>query len=213
MKVIAFNGSPHSAGGTAAGISVMKGELEKEGIEVEVVQVGDKPIRGCMACGSCATSGANSGASTGKCAIGDDIVNECLRKLASADGIILGCPVYFGSIAGTFKSFLDRLFFTKPDLRYKVGASVVSVRRAGGPSTFHQLNNYFNLAQMIITPGVYWEVIHGTTREELAKDEEGVQIMEAQGRNMAWLIKALAVGKKEIAPPPHQQKIRTNFIR
>ena len=204
MNVIAFNGSPHNDGVVAKGISIMKGELEKEGISVEVVQVGNKSIHGCIDCNKCKT--------LGHCAIEGDPVNDCFEKIKAADGVILGSPVYFGGVAGTFKSFLDRLFFPRPDMRYKVGATVVALRRSGGVPTFYQLNNYLNLAQMIITPGVYWDVIHGNTPEELAQDGEGLQIMEIQGRNMAWLIKALASGKKEIPPPRPVERIRTNFI-
>jgi multimeric flavodoxin WrbA len=169
MNVIAFNGSPHDDGVVAKGISVMKGELEKEGISVEVVHVGDKQIHGCMDCRKCRT--------LGRCAIAGDPVNECFEKLSAADGVILGSPVYYGGVAGTFKSFLDRLFFTGPDMKYKAGATVVSLRRTGGIAAFQQLNNYLNLAQIIITPGVYWEVIHGNTPRELDEDREGLQIM------------------------------------
>jgi len=204
VNVIAFNGSPHNDGVVASGISVMKGELEKEGISVEIVHVGGNSIHGCVDCRKCRE--------LGHCSIDGDIVNGCFDKLKKADGVILGSPVYYGGIAGTFKCFLDRLFFPGPDLRYKVGATVVSLRRTGGISTFHQLNNYFNLAQIIITPGVYWDVIHGNSPEELAEDGEGLQIMEIQGRNMAWLLKTLAAGKKEITPPPPVQRVRTNFI-
>ena len=204
MKVIAFNGSPHNEGVVATGISVMKRELEKEGISVETVHVGDKSIHGCIDCRKCRT--------LGRCAIEGDPVNECFEKLKTADGIILGCPVYYGGVAGTFKCFLDRLFFPGPDLKYKVGATVVSLRRTGGITTFHQLNNYLNLAQMVITPGVYWEVIHGNNPKELSEDQEGLQIMEIQGRNMAWLLKALAAGIREVPPPPPLERKRTNFI-
>ena len=204
MKVIALNGSPHSDGVIAGGITVMKTELEKEGISVETIHVGDKNIRGCMDCRKCRN--------LGHCAIEGDPVSECFAKIKEADGLILGCPVYYGGMAGTFKCFLDRLFFPGPKMKYKVGATVVSLRRTGGISTFHQLNNYLNLAQMIITPGVYWEVIHGNSQEELAHDEEGLQIMEIQGRNMAWLLKALEAGRKEYSPPPPVERKRTNFI-
>ena len=204
MNVIAFNGSPHHDGVIARGISIMKGELEKEGISVEVVQVGGKNIHGCIDCRKCKT--------LGHCAIGGDMVDECFVKLQSADGVILGCPVYYGGVAGTFKCFLDRLFFPGPDLSYKVGATVVSLRRTGGIATFHQLNNYLNLAQVIITPGVYWNVMHGNNADEALGDEEGLQIMEIQGRNMAWLLKALAAGKKEVEPPRPLERKRTNFI-
>jgi multimeric flavodoxin WrbA len=133
--------------------------------------------------------------------------------MQAVDGIILGSPVYYGGVAGTFKSFLDRLFFSAPDMKFKVGATVVSLRRSGGITTFHQLNNYFNLARMIITPGIYWDIIHGNDAEEVMKDEEGLQIMEVQGRNMAWLIKTLAAGRKEISLPPSAKRKWTNFIR
>ena len=204
MKVIAFNGSPHNDRVVAGGISVIKGELEKEGIAVEVVHVGDKNIHGCLDCRKCKE--------LGHCVIEGDPVNECFEKLKSVDGVILGSPVYYGGVAGTFKCFLDRLFFSGPDLRYKVGATVVSLRRTGGIAAFNQLNNYFNLNQMIITPGIYWDIIHGNTAGELVQDKEGLQIMEVQGRNMAWLLKALAAGKKEIKPPLTPERIRTNFI-
>jgi multimeric flavodoxin WrbA len=205
MKVIAFNGSPHYDGVVAKGISVISGELQKEGIETEVVQVGKEIIRGCVDCRKCRE--------TGKCVFNDDIVNRCRDKVLEASGIILGTPVYYGGIAGTFKSFLDRLFFPGQDLRYKVGASVVSLRRSGGIAVFQAVNNYFNLSQMIITPGVYWDVIHGNDAEEVLEDEEGLQIMEVQGRNMAWLIKTLAAGKKEVPPPSLiTDRKRTNFI-
>jgi len=205
MNVIAFNGSPHADGVVAKGISIMKGELEKEGIAVEVLHVGNKDIHGCMDCQRCRE--------LKHCAISGDIVNEAFEKMQTADGVILGSPVYYGSIAGTFKSFLDRLFFPGPDMKFKAGATVVSLRRTGGISTFHQLNNYFNLSRMIITPGVYWDVIHGNNAEETMEDKEGLQIMEIQGQNMAWLIKTLCAGRKEIPlPPPIGERKRTNFI-
>lgn len=213
MKVLAFNGSPHENGVIARGIEVMKNELEKEGISAEVIHVGNKSIHGCMACnkcreaGHCVITGASPGNPEG------DMVAEAFEKMQAADGIILGSPVYYGSIAGTFKCFLDRLFYPGPNMRFKVGASIVSLRRTGGIGTFHQLNNYFNLAQMIITPGVYWDVIHGNSPEETAQDLEGMQIMEIQGRNMAWLIKTIAAGSNQIPLPPRVTgRKRTNFI-
>ena len=204
MKVIAFNGSPHNDGVIAKGISIMKEALEREDIAVEVLHVGDKNIQGCMACRKCME--------LKRCVISGDCVNEAFEKMQAADGVILGSPVYYGGVAGTFKSFLDRLFFPGPDMQFKVGATVVSLRRTGGISTFHQLNNYFNLSQMIITPGVYWDVIHGNNAEETLKDREGIQIMEIQAQNMAWLIKTLAAGKKELPLPPPVERVRTNFI-
>jgi multimeric flavodoxin WrbA len=204
MKVIGFNGSPHSDGVVARGISIMAGELSKEGIETEVVNIGNLSIHGCLDCGKCR--------GLKRCVIDNDPVNECRKKMEAADGVILGTPVYYGGIAGTFKSFLDRLFFPGTDMKFKAGAAVVSLRRSGGIGTFQQINNYFNLAQIVITPSVYWDVIHGNSPEELNEDEEGIQIMEIQARNMAWLIKALNAGKKEFPPPSPVSRKRTNFI-
>ena len=204
MKVIALNGSPNAGGGVANGIAVMKRELENEGIETEVVHIGNKKIQGCMDCRKCRE--------LKRCVIEGDALSENLDKILSADGLILGSPVYYGGIAGTFKCFLDRLFFTGPNLKFKVGATVVSVRRTGGIAAVQQLNNYFNLAQIIITPGVYWNVIHGRTPEEQAQDAEGIQIMEIQARNMAWILKTVALGKEKIALPIMQKRKLTNFI-
>ncbi|AEF86210.1 flavin reductase [Treponema primitia ZAS-2] len=204
MKVIALNGSPHSGGTIYRGLEILTGELEKEGISIEHIHVGNKEIRGCIDCKKCRE--------TGRCAFDNDLVNQCRDKLIQADGLILGSPVYYGGVAGTFKSFLDRLFFPHADLRYKVGATVVSLRRSGGIAVFHQLNNYLNLAQMIITPTFYWDVIHGNSPEELEQDGEGMQIMRVTGRNMAWLLKALEAGKKAVSPPEPEKRIMTNFI-
>ena len=205
MKVIAFNGSPRPKGVSAHGVSIIAEELKNEGIETEIIQIGNQNIKGCLACGKCRE--------LGHCFITSDPVNECFDKMQKVDGIILSSPVYYGGIAGTYKSFLDRLFFPGANMKYKVGASVVSVRRAGGVSAFHQLNNYFNLAQMIITPGFYWEVIHGNAQGDLSQDEEGRCAMETQGKNMAWLIKCLAAGKKETPLPELPLRTWTNFVK
>ena len=204
MKVIAFNGSPRKDGVSAKGVSIITAELEKEGIESEIIQVGNQQIQGCLHCKKCKE--------LNHCVISGDLVNESYEKMQKADGIILASPVYFGGIAGTYKCFLDRLFYPGTKMKYKVGATVVSLRRTGGISVFQQLNNYLNLAQMIITPGFYWHVIHGNTQEELMQDEEGLCIMETQGKNMAWLIKCLESGKKEIPMPELPERKRTNFI-
>jgi multimeric flavodoxin WrbA len=204
MKVIAFNGSPHRDGTAYTGIRTMGEELEKEGIEMELVHVGGKAVRGCVDCGKCKT--------LGKCVFDDDMVNECRDKVNEADGIILGSPVYYGGVAGTFKSFLDRLFFPGTNLRYKAGATVVSLRRSGGIAVFHQLNNYLNLAQVIITPSIYWDVIHGNNAREFLQDAEGLQIMRVTGRNMAWLLKILSMGKQGCPCPKAESRVMTNFI-
>jgi multimeric flavodoxin WrbA len=204
MKVIAFNGSPHAKGTTARGMAEITGELEKAGILVEHVQVGDKLIHGCIGCRSCFK--------TGRCQF-DDLVNESVEKLKTADGIILGSPVYYGGIAGTFKSFLDRLFFIRPNLRLKVGAAFVALRRSGGINAYYQLLNYLSLAQVIVTPTQYWDVIHGSSAEETEQDKEGMLILRTAGKNMAWLLKTIAAGKGSVPPPEAEERVMTNFIR
>ena len=207
MKVVAFNGSPRAGGVVARGIGVMAERLAAEGIETEAVHVGGAQIRGCMACMECWKRGNG-------CAIRGDLVNEAREKMMAADGVILGSPVYYGGVAGGFKCFLDRLFFSGTNMGYKVGATVVSLRRSGGIAVFHQLNNYFNLSQMLIAPGIYWDVIHGNTAEETDRDLEGAQILERQAGNMAWLLKTLAAGSREAPPPPPlPERVRTNFVR
>ncbi len=204
MKVLAFNGSPHKNGSTFTSLNIVSEELKKMDIDVEMVHIGNKIIRGCNGCYKCRD--------LKKCVFNDDDVNKYLDKIQNVDGIIIGSPVYYSGIAGTLKCFLDRLFFAGPDMRFKVGAAVVSLRRSGGVSTFQQINNYFNLTQMIITPSQYWNVIHGTNSEEVLQDEEGVQIMQTLGKNMGWLLKIIHSGKKEITEPAQTQKVRTNFI-
>jgi len=205
MKVIAFNGSPHNDGVIQRALDIMAGELGREGIETEIIQVGKENIRGCVDCRKCRE--------LGKCAFGDDLVNDAAEKIGKAEGIIIGSPVYYGSIAGNFKCFLDRLFFSGLNIKFKAAAAVVSCRRSGGINTFHQMNNYFNLAQAFIVPSAYWNVIHGNSSEELEKDEEGLYLVKTSARNMAWLIKALTLAKKEIPLPAEDKRPRTNFVR
>jgi multimeric flavodoxin WrbA len=206
MNVVAFNGSPHKEGVVQQALMIMAEELEKQGVGTEIVWVGGEHIRGCVDCRGCRQPPFT-------CVFDDDPVNSCRERLSTADGLILGSPVYYGGIAGTFKSFLDRLFFPGADLRCKVGAVAVSLRRSGGISVFHQLNNYLNLAQMVITPSVYWGVIHGNTPAELEEDREGLQIMRVMGRNMAWLVKTLTAARRELPPPDEPPREWTNFIR
>lgn len=211
MKVVAFNGSPAKAGNTYHGIKIVIDELEKEGIETEIVHVGNKPIRGCIACKNC-TKNKN-----GKCVITTDPVNEWIEKMKEADGIILGSPVHYSAIAGAMKSFLDRAFYVTSVnngmLRHKVGAAVVAVRRAGGIPTFDQLNNYINYSEMLIPTSNYWNVINGTAPGEAMQDEEGIQIMRVLGKNMAWLMKLVENGKGKVKEPEREEKVFMNFIR
>lgn len=205
MKVIAFNGSPNKEGNTYHGIKIVAGELEKEGITTEIIHVGNKTIRGCIACGYC-TKNKN-----GCCVINADPVNEWIEKLRTADGIILGSPVHYSAITGTMKAFLDRAFrvteVNDSMLRHKVGVAVVAVRRAGGIPTFNQLNNYMSHSEMIIPTSNYWNVINGRLPGEAMRDEEGVQIMRILGKNMAWLMKLVQYGKGNIPEPEREEKI------
>lgn len=210
MKVVAFNGSPKKEGNTFHGIKMVADELEKEGIEVEIIHVGNKTIRGCLACNGCVKNQDE------KCVIKDE-VNEWIEKMKEADGIILGSPVHYSSIGATMKAFLDRAFYVtsvnKSMLRHKVGAAVVAVRRSGGVSTFEQLNNYINYSEMLMPTSNYWNVIHGTVPGEVKEDEEGKQIMRVLGKNMAWLMKLVEFGKGKVKEPEKERKILTNFIR
>lgn len=204
MKVLAINGSPHKNGTTAAALGIVADELKAQGIETEIIRLGTKPLQGCTGCGGCRKT-------EGNLCIYDDIVNECILKSREADGLLLATPVYYAGIAGTMKCFLDRLFFAGSDLSYKVGAAFCVLRRSGGIDVFHQLYNYMNLANMVLTPSQYWNVAHGTSGEELMEDKEGVRILRAIGRNMAWLLKVVENGK-ELPKPDLGPREWTNFI-
>lgn len=210
MKVVAFNGSPNKNGNTHGALKIVGAELEKENIEFEIIHVGNKVIRGCLACGGCSRN------MNEKCVINDE-VNDWIQKMKEADGIILASPVHYSGIGGTMKSFLDRAFYVTSVnggmLRHKVGASVVAVRRSGGVSTFSQLNNYINYSEMVIPTSNYWNVGYGTAPGEIAKDEEGNQIMRVLGKNMAWLMKVVECGKKHVDENKIEEKVFMNFIR
>lgn len=210
MKVVAFNGSPNKEGNTHHALRMVLAELEKEGIETELVHVGNKVVRGCIACGQCAKNKDE------RCALPGDEVNDWVQKMKGADGIILGSPVHYAAMAGTMKSFLDRAFYVAGVngglLRHKVGAAVVAVRRSGGLPTFNQLNNFLNYSEMLLPTSNYWNVIHGTRPGEVTQDEEGVQIMRVLGKNMAWLMKLVQHGKKQFTPPEREAKVYLNFI-
>lgn len=211
MKVVAFNGSPNKEGNTYHAIQIVLKELEKEGIETEIIHVGNKSIRGCIACNQCLKNRNE------KCSIEGDEVNEWIQKMKDAEGIILGSPVHYSAIGGTMKSFLDRAFYVAGMngglLRHKVGASVVAVRRSGGLPTFDQLNNYILYSEMLVPTSNYWNVIHGARPGEALQDEEGVQIMRVLGKNMAWLMKLVENGKGTVKGPEKERKAYMSFIR
>ena len=210
MRVAAFNGSPNKEGNTYHALRIVADELGKEGIETEIIHVGNKLIRGCLACGKCRKNRDE------RCVTRDE-VNEWIMKMKEADGIILGSPVHFSSISATMKAFLDRAFYVAGNngglFRHKVGAAVVAVRRSGGLPAVDQLNHYLSYAEMIIPTSKYWNVIHGTAPGEALQDEEGVQIMRILGRNMAWLLKLVANGEGSVEEPRRERKVYTNFIR
>lgn len=208
MYVVAINGSPKEKGNTYAALRLVTDELEKEEISTEIVHIGNKTIRGCLACGRCFEN------QNEKCIIEDE-VNIILQKLKNADGIIIGSPVYYASMAGTLKCFLDRTFYVAGAngglFRHKVGASVIAVRRSGEVATFDHLNHYFTITEMFLASSNYWNVAHGRMPGEVLQDEEGVQTMRVLGKNMAFLIKSIAQNKQNL--PPQEAKIMTSFVR
>jgi len=210
MKVVAFNGSPNKQGNTYLALKLVLDELEKEGIETEIVQVSGMSIRGCIACGMCAKNKDE------KCALSGDEVNDWIQKIKNADGLLLGSPVHYSAIAADMKAFLDRAFYVQGGngrlFRHKVGAALVAVRRSGGVATFDQLNHYLNCSEMLMPTSNYWNVIHGAKPGEVLQDTEGVQVMSLLGKNMAWLLKLLENGKGIVQEPGKENKIFMNFI-
>ena len=205
MKVLLINGSPHSEGNTAIALKEMAAVFEKNGIETEMIQVGNQAIRGCVACGGCGAKGA---------CVFDDIVNEVAPKFEAADGLVIGSPVYYASANGTLISFLDRLFYSSGfDKTMKVGASVTIARRGGCSATFDELNKYFTISGMPVASGNYWNSVHGRVPGEAAQDQEGLQTMRVLANNMSFLIKSIALGKETFGLPEKEEKIATHFIR
>ncbi|SDB50039.1 flavodoxin family protein [Butyrivibrio sp. INlla16] len=205
MKILMINGSPHLNGCIGTALGMVAEELNKQGIETETIHVGNKDIRGCIGCGTCE--------SKGQCVF-DDLVNETLPKLAECDGMVVGSPVYYASANGTLVSFLDRLFYANhADLTMKVGASVVSARRGGTTATFDELNKYFTISSMPVVSSQYWNMVHGNSKEDVLADEEGCQIMRTLGKNMAFMIKSIALGKEKFGLPEKEEHVWTNFIR
>jgi multimeric flavodoxin WrbA len=213
MNIVAINGSPNKNGNTAQLIDTIAQELAKEGITTEILHIGNKTIRGCFGCGACAKNKDE------RCVAKDDVyVNEYIQKMKEADGIILGTPVHWAGIAGTMKSFLDRVFYVSSAngnlFRHKVGASIVAVRRSGGVSTFDAMNHYLTYAEMIMPTTNYWNVAHGRVQGEVHEDLEGIQIARVLGKNMAWTLKIMQNEKaNNIVAPLQEAKIMTNFVR
>jgi multimeric flavodoxin WrbA len=211
MKVLLVNGGPHKNGCVNTALEIVAKSLNEEGIDTEIFWIGVKPIAGCIACKTCAK--------TGKC-IFDDVVNEFVEKAQEVDGFIFGSPVHYAGATGAITSFMDRVFYSaslggKSDrFLFKPASTVISARRAGTTATYDQLNKYFGITQMPIISSRYWNMVHGATPEEVKKDEEGIQIMEILGKNMAYYLKCIQAGReKGIEPPKQEETHYTNFIR
>ena len=208
MKVLLINGSPREKGCTYTALSEVAKEIEKYGMETEIVHLGKQPIRGCVGCGWCANG-------KGKCVFSDDVVNSALEKVKEADGFIFGSPVHYASASGAITSFLDRCFYCAGNtFEYKPGAAIVSCRRGGATAALDQLNKYFTIQNMPVVSSQYWNMVHGNTPEEVMQDLEGLQTMRTLGKNMAWLLKCIEAGKKAgVELPVKEASQRTNFIR
>lgn len=206
MKVLMLNGSPRVNGNTTRALLEIEKVLLSEGIEVETVQVGNLPFRGCMACGGCKK--------IAQCVFNDG-VNALVEKFVSADGLIVGSPVYYASANATLIAVLDRMFQSSGwlDKTMKVGACVAVARRGGTTATFDELNKYFTISGMPVASGQYWNGVHGGAVGEAEKDEEGMQQMRTLAKNVAFLIKSIALGKEKYGLPEKEKRVATNFIR
>ena len=205
MKVLILNGSPRVEGNTSIAVREMVKVFEAEGVEVEVMQIGNKAIRGCIACGSCSKNG--------KCVF-DDAVNEAAQKFEKADGLVVASPVYYASANATLIACLDRLFYsTGFDKTMKVGASVAVARRGGCSATFDELNKYFTICGMPVASSQYWNSVHGRLKGEAKQDLEGLQTMRALARNMTFLMKSIALGREKYGLPEKEAWQATHFIR
>ena len=205
LKVLLLNGSPRPNGNTAVALKEMEKVFNENGVDTEIVNVGNRDVRGCVACNGCATKG--------KCVF-DDVVNEIAPKFEEADGLVVASPVYFASANATLIACLDRLFYsTGFDKTMKVGASVVVARRGGLSATFDELNKYFTICGMPVASSQYWNGVHGREKGEAAQDAEGLQTMRTLARNMTFLLKSIALGKAQYGLPEQEPFQRTNFIR
>lgn len=205
MKVLVINGSPHQKGCTDRGLREVEAVLEANGVETERINIGNKDIRGCIGCNFCREHG--------RCVF-NDAVNETAPRLAEAAGMLVGSPVYYAGANGQLLSFLDRLFYSTSgtiDKAMKVGAAVVSSRRAGSTSAFDEINKYFTISAMPVVSSTYWNEVHGFTADDVEADLEGLQTMRNLGRNMAFIIKAIAAAKENAAAPAQERGVFTNF--
>lgn len=205
MKVLMINGSPQADGNTARAIAEMKKIFDAEGVETDVMQVGNKAIRGCIGCRKCAD--------LGRCVF-DDEVNVAAEKLKAADGLVIASPVYYANPNGTLVSFLDRLMFSRNyDVTMKVAASVAVARRGGAASTFDALNKFITYGGFAVATSQYWNIAYGRTPGQVEQDEEGMLIMRTLARNMVFMMKSIALGKEKYGLPEKEPGVWTHFIR
>lgn len=208
MKVLMLNGSPHKEGCTYRALQEVAGELNKAGIDTEILHVGGDDVHGCMGCGACSRKG--------KCVYDNDKVNQAVELMKTCDGLVVGSPVHYAAASGAITSFLDRFFYSGGAYTaHKPAAAIASARRAGTTATLDQLNKYFMFSQMPVVSSQYWNMVHGSKAEDVEKDEEGLQIMRTLGRNMAWMLKCIEAGKEKgiEIPGAEAERKRTNFIR
>ena len=205
MKVMLVNGSPHAQGCTYTALMEVAKTLNEEGIETEIFNIGTD-VSSCKGCGACAK--------LGRCVV-TDCVNDFVQKAREADGFIFGSPVHFAAPTGAIASFMSRTFYSgKSAFLFKPAAAVLSARRGGTTAAFDQLNKFFTISQMPVISSKYWNMVHGSKPEDVLKDEEGMSVMRALGRNMAWFLKLKEAGEKAgIELPKQEEQIRTNFIR
>lgn len=205
MKVLMLNGSPHAAGAIYTALHEMETVFAQEGIETRLVHVGNQDVRGCIACLHCRKAG--------KCVF-DDVVNDLAGEFETADGLVVGAPVYYASANATLVALLQRLFYsTGFDKTMKVGAAVACARRGGLTATFDELNKFFTISGMPVASGQYWNGLHGNNAAEAAQDGEGLQMMRTLARNMTFLMKSIALGKERYGLPEKEPRVSTNFIR
>ena len=205
MKVLMINGSPKANGNTAAALGEMEKIFAQEGVETEILHIGNQAIRGCIGCGQCAEKG--------RCVF-DDAVNQAAAKFEACDGLVVGSPVYYASANATLVALLTRLFYSTPFPKtMKVGASVVVARRGGLSATFDELNKFFTISGMPVASSQYWNSVHGREQGEAAQDAEGLQTMRTLARNMTFLMKSIALGKEKYGLPEKEAPQRTNFVR
>lgn len=208
MKVLMLNSSPHSNGTTATALAYIGQILSEQGVESEIFSINTQPIRDCIGCLQCTKNG-------GRCHFEDDMVNPFLEKAQAADGFVFATPVYYAHPSGRILSMLDRVFYANSAAFYhKPAAAIACARRAGTTATLDVLNKYFTIAQMPVVSSTYWNMIHGTNKEDALQDREGLQTARNLAVNMAWLLRCIESGKKEGILPPKNPKVeRTNFIR